>query len=85
MFSGNPDATYQSTFDDYFVDASAFGSTVRRCKPENLGRDEVKEIARRVNADQGKAGDIQVNILDQDNFNVNKDFYVQFKICYKLC
>ena len=49
LFSGDPDATYASKYDDYFFDAQQFGSTVRRVKPEVLEKDLVKEIAHRVN------------------------------------
>ena len=49
LFSGREDATYDGCFDEFFVDAPQFGSTVRRCKPEKLDKEAAKAIARKVN------------------------------------
>ena len=46
---GMTDATYTECFDEYFIDAPQFGSSVRRCKPEKLDKEAGKAIARKVN------------------------------------
>ena len=86
MFTGDAGASYKSAFDEYFFNADAYGGIVRRARPEKLAKDHVRGIAHRVNYDsEGQIGDVQNYITDGENALTNADFFVHFKILYKLC
>ena len=85
IFTGNADSNYRAAFDEYFATAEAYGGIVRRAKPEKLGKDALRSIAHRVNQDaDGNMGDVQNFIVEGENALTNIDFFVHFKILYKL-
>ena len=85
FFTGDANASYKSAFEEYFATAELYGAIVRRVRPEKLEKDVVRGIAQRVNQDaEGQIGDVQNFITDQDNTLTNIDFFVHFKILYKV-
>ena len=85
IFTGNADSNYKAAYEEFFSTAEAYGGIVRRAKPEKLGKDHLRAIAHRVNQDaDGNIGDVQNFITEGENALNNVDFFVHFKILYKL-
>ena len=85
IFTGNADSNYKAAYEDFFSTAEAYGGIVRRAKPEKLGKDQLRAIAHRVNQDaDGNIGDVQNFITEGENALTNVEFFVHFKILYKL-
>ena len=85
IFTGNADSNYKAAYEEFFSTAEAYGAIVRRAKPEKLGKDQLRAIAHRVNQDaDGNIGDVQNFITEGENALNNVDFFVHFKILYKL-
>ena len=70
---------------EFFEDHGAYGSAIRKLKPEKLDKETVKEIAFRVNQDEnGKVGDVQNFMVDVNRAEQNLAFYPHFKLLFKI-
>lgn len=57
-------ASFASVGDEYFKDEKTYGEAVRKCKPEALPKEKIKEIAHKINQDaEGNIGEIQTTII----------------------
>ena len=62
-----------------------YGESIRRCKPESLDKDDLKDIAQKINQDaEGSQGVYAKNITQTNEPTKYLDFFCHFKVLFKL-
>lgn len=80
----NMNATYAKDGEKEFT-AKTFGESIRKCKPQNLDKDDLKKMAAEINQDaEGKQGSIARQIVQTDEPAKYTEFFAHFKVLFKL-
>ena len=85
FLTGSTDATFAKNGQDFFTDEKVYGESIRKCKPETLDKNFLREIANKINTDaDGKSGAIATAITQVDEPTKYINFFCHFKVLFKL-
>jgi hypothetical protein len=85
FLTGSTDATFAKNGQEFFTDEKVYGESIRKCKPETLDKNFLREIANKINTDtDGKSGAIATAITQVDEPTKYINFFCHFKVLFKL-